>query len=170
MALRNNLVPRVMSGARARVSIFDPNTGFNKIVGIFNSISYGVTYDVLPAFILGRYSAAELDYTGAEPVNVTAGGWRAFGLGPHQSTALPKLSDLLNHQYITLTIYDRQNNGAGANNKPLATIKNCRPTGFATAITARQLEELTVTFLGLLVDDEDTENAERFDSTTINLI
>lgn len=146
--------PKVMSGARAIVNILDKNTGLPKAVGIFNSFSYGVTYDVQPAYILGRFSAAALDYTAVEPVNITAGGWRVIGHGPHTEGLLPNLKDLLTTEQITLIVVDR------ATNKKVASISGCRPTGYSTAVSARQLQEMTNTYMGLLVDDEDTINEE----------
>jgi hypothetical protein len=42
-----------------------------------------------------------------------------------------------------------------------------RPTGYSTTISARNLEEITVTFVGIFVDDESTQNAE--DPTSVDL-
>jgi len=36
--------PKVMSGARAKVAMVDPNTGEAKVIGLFSNVSYGVTY------------------------------------------------------------------------------------------------------------------------------
>ena len=49
----------------------------------------------------------------------------------------------------------------------MAKIHSVRPTGYSTTINARQLEEVTVTFRGLLVDDEDTTNAESPGASTL---
>jgi hypothetical protein len=46
--------PKVMSGARAKFGIVDPATGKARYLGIFNNVSYGLTYDAQPAYILGR--------------------------------------------------------------------------------------------------------------------
>lgn len=162
MALRNQNEtggsPKIMSGARAKVYIEDPNTalpeGGRRLMGIFSNISYGVTLDATPAYILGRYGAAEIDYTSASTVNITCGGWRAVGLGPHRGARVPRLQDLLNHQYITFEIFDRQTG------EKVAKIEKVRPTGFTTGLTARQLEEMTTTYVGLLVNDEDETNSE----------
>lgn len=148
------MAAKVMSGARAKFAILDPATGQATVMGIFNNVSYGLTFDAQPAFILGRFSAAEIDYTAQEPVQITASGWRVVGHGAHAHAKVPNLKDLLKHEYISLTIIDRQTN------KKIATIHNVRPTGYSTTISSRQLEEISVTFMGLLVDDEDTVNAE----------
>lgn len=147
--------PKVMNGARAKVGFIDPKTNQTKYVGIFNNVSYGLTFDAQPAYILGRYSPAEIDYTAQEPVNITCSGWRVFEHGAHVEGQVPNLKDLLNHEYITITILDRQNP-----TKNLATFRNVRPTGYSTTISARNLEEVTVTFVGIFVDDESTANAE----------
>lgn len=147
--------PKVMSGARAKFGIVDPATGQARYVGIFNNVSYGLTYDAQPAYILGRYSPAEIDYTAQEPVNITASGWRVIDHGAHAEAKVPALADLLTHEYLVLTIVDRQNP-----TRNIATFRNVRPTGYSTTISARNLEEVTVTFVGIFVDDESTQNAE----------
>jgi hypothetical protein len=147
--------PKVMSGARAKFGILDPATGQAKYLGIFNNVSYGLTYDAQPAYILGRYSPAEIDYTAQEPVQITASGWRVIDHGPHADGKVPNLKDLLKHEYLTLTIVDRQNPS-----KNIAVFRDVRPTGYSTTISARNLEEITVTFVGIFVDDESTANAE----------
>lgn len=147
--------PKVMSGARAKLGFLDPASGKATYVGIFNNVSFGLTYDAQPAYVLGRYSPADIDYTAQEPVNLTASGWRVFQHGAHVEGHVPNLKDLLTHEYLTLTIVDRQNP-----NVNLHTFRQVRPTGYSTTISARNLEEITVTFMGILVDDESTTNAE----------
>lgn len=144
---------KVFHGARALFQIMDPLTG-PKILGIFQNVSYALTYDVSPAYVLGRYSAAELGYTAMEPVQVTATGWRVINHGPHADSKVPHLQDLLLHEYIELQVLDRQTN------LPIAKIHSCRPTGYSETITNRQLADITVTFVGLLVDDESGANTE----------
>lgn len=146
--------PKVMSGARAKLGIVDPATGLATYIGIFNSASYSLTYDAQPAYILGRYSPAEIDYTAQEPVQITCAGWRIIDSGPHAVAKVPALQDLLTHEYLSLVLTDRQTN------KNMATFHFVRPTGYSSTVTARQLEEVTVTFVGILVDDESTQNSE----------
>jgi hypothetical protein len=153
--------PKTVHGARCQVIIADPNTGTAGVVGLFNSISYGLAFDVQDVFLLGRYSADETVYTAQETVNVSASGFRVVGQGPHKGAHIPALQTLLNHEYLQLAVYDRQTN------QLIAKISNVRPTGFSTTINARQLEEISVSFKGILVSDEDTENAEPVGSSTL---
>ena len=153
--------PRIMNGARAKFGFIDPATGTATICGIFSNVSYGLSFDAQPAFILGRYSAAEIDYVAAEPVRVTATGWRVIHHGPHTEAHLPRLQDLLKHEYLTLVIFDRQTN------LPVATIRSVRPISYDTTIANRNLEEITITFMGLLVDDEDNSNSESVGATDL---
>lgn len=159
--------PKVMSGARAVVSLagIDPATGqqFSKIVGIWNNFSYSVNYDVQPVFILGRYSAAELNTVGVEPVSITAGGWRIVDHGPFADGKLTNLKDLLHQEYLVLDVVDRQ---SGSH---IATIHGCLPTGFSSGLSARQLQESTNTYMGLLMDDESTVNPITEDGTATDL-
>jgi hypothetical protein len=148
-----------MHGARAQL-IVD-----GKTVGIFSDCSWGLRYDAQPVYILGRFSAAEIGYTAQETVQVSARGFRIVDHGPHEDAKVPKLQELLNHQDITLAIYDRQSG------KKLATITGCRPIGYETSVSSRALQEMTVTFMGLLLDDESDATkgpaAENADSTNL---
>lgn len=153
--------PRTMHGARAQIIIADPNSNSAGIVGIFNSFSYGLAYDVQDVFLLGRLSADELVYTAQETVNCTASGFRVVGAGPHKTAKVPELQQLLSHEYLQIAVYDRQTN------QLICRITNVRPTGYSTTINARQIEEISVSFRGLLVGDEDFSNAEPQGSTTL---
>lgn len=155
------MAPKVMTGARAKVSVIDPKTGQSRVVGIYSDVSYGVALDVQPAFILGRFSAAALEYTAAEPVNISATGYRVVHHGPHVDGFIPNLKDLLDHEYLTFTIQDR------ATGEYVGTIKMIRPAGYNTALNARQLSQMSLNYVGLLVDDEDTQMSESPDSTEL---
>ncbi len=152
-------VPKVISGARAKVGIWNATTGESKIIGSISNISYGVTFDVQPAFILGRFTAASLDYTGADVVQITASGWRVFGHGWHIDGQLPRIQDLLLAEPIELVIIDRQQEALGGEPR-VAKIRNVRPTSGSGGFASRALSEMTHTFVGLLVDDESVTNAE----------
>ena len=145
--------PKVMSGARAKFGFIEPGQPA-EYKGIFNNVSYGLTFDTQPAYVLGAYAPVEIDYTAQEPVQITASGWRVIEHGAHVDGKVPNLMDLLRHEYLTLTILDRQTN------KTIAKFKNVRPTGYSTTLSARNLEEVTVTFIAIKVDDESTENEE----------
>lgn len=153
--------PKTMHGARAQLIIADPNSGFAGVVGLFNSFSYGLQYDTQDVYLLGRLSADEIVYTAQETVNCTASGFRVVGSGPHATAKVPELAQLFAHEYLTLAVYDRQTN------QKIATISNVRPTGFSTTINARQLEEISVSFKGILVGDESVTNAEPVGSSTL---
>ena len=56
---------KTMHGSRAQL-IID-----GSIVGIFNSCSYGVTYDAQAIYVLGRFNAAEIALTGMEAVGLS---------------------------------------------------------------------------------------------------
>lgn len=153
--------PKVVHGARCQVIIADPNTGTAGVVGLFNSISYGMSYDVQDVFLLGRVSADETVTTAQETVNVTCSGFRVVGQGAHKGAHLTALQDVLTAEYLQLAVYDRQTN------QLIAKISSVRPTGFSTTINARQLEEISVSFKGILVGDESVDNAEPVGSSTL---
>lgn len=139
---------KTMHGARAQLAIN------GQIVGIFNTVSYGVSYDANPVFILGRFNAAEIALTGMDAISVTCGGFRVVDGGPYKVASVPKLQDLLNHEDITLAIFDRQTG------EQILTVVGVRPTGYDTSVSARGLQDLTVKFLGLSLSDEDGDQEE----------
>lgn len=152
---------KTMHGARGKVYIADPNTGKPELIGIFSTISWGLQYDVQPVFLLGRHGADELVYTAQEPVTVNCSGFRVVGAGAHRLAKVPNTKDLLTHEYIQLVIADRQTG------RDIARIHSVRPTSYSTTLNARNLEEISISYMGLLVDDEDTQLAERADATTL---
>ena len=144
-----------MHGARAQLHIN------GVIVGIFNSVSYGVSYGADPIYVLGRFSAAEIVLTGMDAISVTASGFRVINGGPYKVASVPKLQDLLNHEDITLALFDRQS----TDNKPIMTVVGVRPTGYDTSVSARGLQDLTVKFMGLTLSDEDGDQDETAGAT-----
>lgn len=152
---------KTMHGARAKVYLADPNTGKQELIGIFSTISWGLNYDVQPVFLLGRHGADELVYTAQEPIQVNCSGFRVVGNGAHKLAKMPNTKDLLTHEYIQLVIADRQTG------RDIAKIHSVRPVSYSTSINARNLEEISISYIGLLVDDEDTQLAERADATTL---
>lgn len=155
--------PKVVSGARAIVSVTpgDNTAGIGTaatgagsgkpvVVGIFNNFSYQVMYGAQPAFILGSFVAAEIDYTHVEPVSCSATGWRVVDHGIFIDPALPTISQLLTIGTVTLTVKDR------VDGRTIANISGVRPTGASGGFAARQLAEQTSTYIGLLFDDEST--------------
>lgn len=151
---------KVMHGARAKVSIQEPGKP-SLLVGIFNTISWGQTYDVQPVYILGRLSPDETVYTAQEAVSISCSGFRVIGAGAHVLGKMPNLRDLLTHEYLEMIVTDRQTG------RIMAKFHSVRPTSYSTTISARNLEEISVTYTGLLVDDEDTTNVERTDAATL---
>lgn len=154
------MAQRVMSGARAKLAIVE--NGRARYVGIFQSVSYGLTYGAEPVYVLGNYGPVEIEYTSQDAVSISCSGWRAVEHGPHKEASVPHLQDILLHEYMELMIEDRQSKETG---KPdqiarVAKFRNVRPIGYSTSISARQLEEVTVQFLGIRVDDESGDNHE----------
>lgn len=135
---------KIMHGARAVVQLG------KKRVGVFTNVSYGSAYDVQPAFVLGRFSPVELTYTGAEPIGISASGWRVIGHGPFTESGgnMPKLQDLLDAEDMTFSLYDRQTD------QLIMTVVGVRHAGFSTSIAPKSLEEIGYNFIGLRLTDE----------------
>jgi hypothetical protein len=147
---------QILNGARAQLLIA------GKIVGVFTNCSWGVQYDLNPAYILGRYSPAELTYTGQEPINVTATGFRIIENGAYISAGLPKLQDLMTHEDIVLSLQDRQTG------KTFLTVTGVRPMGYDSSVASRSISDFSVRFQGLKASDESGIQDEAPGATTLN--
>lgn len=150
---------QVMTGARAKLGIYDPSTGLTRVIGLFNNVSWGLSYEAQEAYILGAYAPAEITYTAQNPVNITCSGYRVIEHGPHIEGGLPRLQDLLLHEYIEIVVLDREREMRGLDAR-VAKFHRVRPTGYTTTLNARNQQEMSMTFVGILVDDESTTNIE----------
>ena len=139
---------QIVHGARAQLIVN------GKIVGVFTSCQWGVNYDAVPNFILGRYSPAEITYTGQEAISVTATGFRVVNNGAYVAAGLPMLQDLMTAQDIALAIYDRQTG------LQIFTVVGVRPTGYSSGTAARSISDFTVNYLGLRAEDESGAQGE----------
>ena len=148
---------KIMHGARAQVIL----NGVT--VGLFTNVSYGMQYDLTPAFILGRFSAAELAYTGAEPIGIQASGWRIIGQGPFTASGgtMPKLQDLLTAEDMSFAIYDRQTD------QLIMKVVGVRHQGFNSSVAPKALEEMSLSFMGLRLSDETASNNEAVGASEI---
>lgn len=153
--------PRVFHGARAKVSIVDPTTGLARVVGLWLSFDYNVTYDVQVAAVLGRFSPADMVTTGVEPVSITASGWRVVDHDAFVECGYTNIKDLLNQEFLQLTVHDRKTG------KNVATIRGCLPTGLSSNASAKQLATMQNSYLGLIMDTETTEQAEAPDAAEL---
>lgn len=141
-------IPKTMHGARAKLAIN------NKPIGIFTSVSYGVSYDVQPVYILGRVTAAEIVVTGQEVVTVTCEGLRVYSNGPYADLSVPQVQELLlDGVGVTLTLLDRSNG-----DKAILTVHNAVPVQWSSSVAARGLQSLSVTFQGTIAQDETATN------------
>jgi hypothetical protein len=154
---------KVMTGARAVVFMDDPATNTSRAVGIFTDCSWGVSYGVETIFVLGSYGPVESIYTSMDATTLTCSGYRVIDHGPHIEGAVPKLADLLHHEYVSMTCLDRQTN------KTLAKFRSARPAGYNTALAHRQPESCTVTYIALRCDDESVQNDETPDTNATSL-
>jgi hypothetical protein len=146
---------KIMTGARALIYVG------GKQIGFFSSCEWSYQLRVEPAYILGRYSVAELTYTDAEVVTVRCAGFRPFdgkeNYGPHQtlsgaSKLVPTLADLAGADSVDIVIVDRQSN------KAVMQVQEARCTGYNTSLRAREQQTISMDFMGKRVSAEGAEN------------
>lgn len=146
---------KILHGARAVLYLG------NQPQGIFNSCSYSMGYDVAPAWILGRFSPAELVYTGAEVVNLNLSGYRVLDNGSFETGRIPLLSELLTAEGYTVMLMDR------ATDKIIMKVVDAKPTGFSGSVSSRSLQEQSMTMQGLIFQEGERVNAESGKATSI---
>jgi hypothetical protein len=153
------LPPRVLSGARAKVGIFQGDET-PEYIGIFSDVSYTYAYDQQPVYILGRFSASSIDPVALETVAISATGWRVLDHGPFAKSGgnFTRLQDAMVDDYLTFTIMDRQSE------RTIATITKVRPVSAGGGYSMRQLSSNTYQFMGILMSDESGDNHEAANS------
>lgn len=139
---------KILHGARAQLIVN------GKIVGVFTSCQWGVNYDAIPSYILGRFSPAEITYTGQEAISVSATGFRVVDNGAYVAAGLPKLQDLMTHEDISLALFDRQTG------KQILVVVGVRPIGYSSGSAARSISDFTVNYMGLRAEDESGSQGE----------
>ena len=149
MATTSNIPPAILSGARIKVGF--TNGDASGFIGIYNNVTISVGYDIMPVYILGAYAPAALQYTGAQPIQIRASGYRALDHGPYVSGQMPKLQALMNTPYLTFTLIDRESG------RKIGIIEDIYCGGFDSAVTAKQLEEMTLSYVGRFYSDESSE-------------
>jgi hypothetical protein len=148
-----------LHGARAKLGIYNKNTGKTQYVGIFNSVSVTNSYGADPAWILGRLGPDTITYTSADVVSIQASGWRVLRNGRHKGGGMPALGDLLSYEAFTMVVTDRQLDDNGEEPRIL-TFKEVYPTSSTEGYSARELASISISYIALTVDDEDTVNEE----------
>lgn len=146
--------PKVLNGARVKVAIAKGNGGTPKVIGTFMSLSYNVRLDAQSAYILGRYSAASIDYTALETVDITARGWRVVGEGAHAGAGVPTLQDMMNAEDLVFIVTDR------ATGARIATITDVKAVGHQHEFAVKQQSEMPVNYIGILAMDESGSQSE----------
>lgn len=139
---------KVLTGGRAVVEVN------NKIVGIFESCTYGANVGVEPIHVLGRFGPAEITPTSYEAVSISCNGFRVVDNGAHVLPKFPKLQDLLDLGPVTISIKDRQTG------KSIMTATGCIPTSYSTGVNARATSRISINYMGLKVSDEAGDQAE----------
>lgn len=133
---------KILTGARAKVLIN------GAVVGLFANCSWSITQDKVPAYILGRYSPAEITPTSQEPVRMSLTGYRVVDSGPYKVANATLLKNLLQEEDFSVAILDRQTG------KTVFTALGCRVTGWSSGVASRGVSDIRIDILGLKGEDE----------------
>ena len=143
---------KIMTGARAKLQIYDANTGLFKPIGIYSNVEYSVQYGAEPAFILGRVSAAAIDYTFQDIVHVTATGWRVVNHSWWADGHFPTLDKVLKSDYLSMVIMDYV---TGAK---LLQVEQLRALSASGAMSPKLLSSVSMHYVGITISDETAQN------------
>jgi hypothetical protein len=135
-------VSTTITGARCLLKIA------GEIQGMFTDVSWGQSYSEQELFVLGRYSAADIVYTAANTVTVSATGYRAYNKGAFVVAKLPTIAQLSAYQGITLEIE------FAGNDKGIVQVFDVKPIDYSSRASARGVMELSITFKGIISSDE----------------
>jgi hypothetical protein len=139
---------QIITGARCQLII-------NGVLqGLFTSVSWSHDYTAEDAYVLGRFSAAEIAYTAQNTITINATGYRVLDKGAFAQAQLPKLQDLLSAQDLTIAIYDRKSD------KEILHVDNVRPLGYSSSVNARGVVEMGIVFRGITASDESNQQNE----------
>lgn len=141
----------VVTGARAKVRIYDSVTGKPKVIGLVSNCTWSIRQDKTPIFILGRYNPASIVSTAQEAVSLRLTGFRIYGLGPYVTMNATKLMDLLNENDFTVDIIDRKNPSVA-----LFTAVGCLVQGWSSGVNSRGISDISVDVIGQTGWDEST--------------
>jgi len=156
---------QTITGSRALIKVK------GKVIGIFDSCSWGASISLDEIAILGRFSTGEIVATGYPPVNVSCSGFRVYGNGPSQMVPdqeigrggnFPLLQTLLDLSNFTLEIYDRQNPDLA-----IAVIEGCVPQSWSGGVQSRSVSKINISYMGVLVYDESGAQTEPAGSATL---
>ena len=139
---------QIISGSRVILQVN------GNAVGLFTTCNWSVNIDTQPNFILGRYSPAEITYTGQDAINLSATGFRVINNGAYVVAGVPKLQELMGAGEISLDIVDRQTGAI------ILHVDGVKATGYNTAVSARTVSDFTVNFLGRIISDESGAQGE----------
>jgi hypothetical protein len=78
--------------------------------------------------------------------------------------AFPLLSELLSADAINISITDRQTK------QVIMTVWGCRPASYSTSLSAKHVQELSVTFVGMTADEDSNQNEEGGDAAQLGSV
>jgi hypothetical protein len=133
---------KVLTGARAKVMIA------GEVVGLFSQCTWSIRQGKDPAFILGRYSPAEIIPTTQEPVSISLSGYRVVEAGPYAVANATLLKGLLQEEDFTITVIDRQTG------KNIFSAVGCRVQGWSSGVAARGVSDIRIDVIGMKGEDE----------------
>ena len=146
---------KILTGARVKIYVQ------NQLVGVFETCSYSMSYGTEAIHLLGSYAAQEILINSSEAIQITCGAFRLVGQGPHVLPAVPKLSDLLSFESVTLAVVDRQSG------ETILTAIGCVPNSYSGNHNARASSRVSITYMGLVITDESSQGDAESNNVTL---
>lgn len=122
------------------------------VQGMFTDVNFGQDYSAEDLYVIGRLPAADIVYTAANTITVSATGYRSFNNGAFVVAAMPTINQMRSFSDISLEIEDVNNK------KGIFNVFHVKPLGYGSRASARGVMEMTINFRGLLAGDESQPN------------
>lgn len=127
----------------------------NKIVGLFSSISYSVSYATTVSHVLGRTGPAAVTYTAAEAVSLQLTGFQVVDTSAYEINAMPQLKQLMSHPGIVVQIIKRDD--------PTTIIlqaNDLKINNLSSGLAARSIADITVSGIASVMSFQGEDGAE----------
>lgn len=136
---------KVMHGGRAKIYVG------NDLIGIFESISYSLSFGTEAIHILGRHGPAEIITTSVEAASLNCSGFRVIDDGGMVKPRVPKLSQLLALEGITIHVTDRVDPS-----KTVLLVTGCAVSSYSGGYNAKATSRISISYVGLVLTEENS--------------
>ena len=144
----------ILHGAIAKVGIVED--GRIRVVGIYTSCTWSVSYDTHVAHTLGKHEPQAITYTGREAIRMSLTGFRVVNGSPFQVGTVPALKSLMQYPGIRIQILQRGGTDGNSADATLMEVGELFATDFSTGVNSRSVSDVSVSMIGISYNEPGT--------------